>query len=310
MRNSFSNYFQYMVNKKYRFEVNEDLGVYNKMPDDAYLRHKFEMLMGYPLDLDNPRTFNEKLQWLKLHDRRPEYTMMVDKYLVKDYVAGVIGAKHIIPTLGVWDDPDEIDFGALPDQFVLKCNHNSGLGMRICKDKSRLDIKMVKNELRKALRQDYYLLGREWPYKDVPRKIIAEKYMDDTYVNDLRDYKIHCFGGIPMYLQVIGNRNLSNHTGNQMFYTFDWASAGWSFGDYPPYPHELERPENLELMYEFAKRLSVNHTYLRVDLYEINKKVYFGELTFFPGSGLYPYNGIYDQKTDLMLGDWITLSEK
>ena len=144
------------------------------MPDATFLKLAYKSRMGRKLDLDNPQTFNEKLQWLKLYDRRPEYTMMVDKYKVRDYIAEKLGEEYLIPLLGVWDDPDEIDFDALPNQFVLKCNHNSGLGMCICKDKTKLDIEKVKEELRKGLKQDYYLTGREWPYKDVLRKIICE----------------------------------------------------------------------------------------------------------------------------------------
>ena len=150
------------------------------MPDKWYLKLKFRLWMGKKLDLKNPRTFSEKLQWLKLYDRRPEYTFMVDKVKVKEYVASLIGDKYIIPTLGVWESPDMIDFDSLPDRFVLKCNHNSGLGMYICKDKSKMNIEKVKEGLREGLKQNYYLGGREWPYKDVPRRILAETYLDSN----------------------------------------------------------------------------------------------------------------------------------
>ena len=155
-------------------------GALNWMPDRPYLYLVYLLNMRRPLHLKHPVTFNEKLQWLKLYNRRPEYTVMVDKVKAKEYVAGIIGEEHIIPTLGVWDDPDDIDFDALPDKFVLKCNHNSGLGMCICRDKSKLNIPEVKRQLRRGLRQNYYLHGREWPYRDVPRKILAEKFMQDT----------------------------------------------------------------------------------------------------------------------------------
>ena len=280
------------------------------LPDKLYLELMFKRRLGYKLDLKNPKTFNEKLQWLKLYDRKPIYTTMVDKYEAKKYVADKIGEQYIIPTLGVWDDPDEIDFDALPNQFVLKCNHNSGLGMCICKDKSKLDIESVKVELRKGLKQNYYLSGREWPYKNVKRKIIAEKYIENFDLGDLRDYKIHCFAGIPKFIQVIGNRNISAHTGNQMFYTGDWEPAGWSFGDYSPYPNELDEPHQLNKMYEIASSLSMEHSYLRVDLYEINNQIYFGELTFYPGCGLYPYNGVYNKETDMMLGALLELPKE
>lgn len=146
------------------------------IPDKPYLELMYLVKMDRRLDLKNPRTFNEKLQWLKLYNRRPEYTMMADKVLVRDYIAKTLGPEYLIPLLGVWDDPDEIDIDKLPDRFVLKCNHNSGLGMCICKDKSKLDIDKVREDLRKGLKQNYYLTGREWPYKDIPRKILCEQY--------------------------------------------------------------------------------------------------------------------------------------
>ena len=150
-------------------------GVLNWMDDRHYLQLMYRLNMGRRLDLEHPKTFNEKLQWLKLYNRRPEYTTMVDKVKAKDYVASIIGPEHIIPTLGVWDDPDDIDFDSLPDRFVLKCNHNSGLGMYICRDKSQMDVEKVKAALRKGLKQNYYLHGREWPYKNVERKVFAEQ---------------------------------------------------------------------------------------------------------------------------------------
>lgn len=171
-----------------------------------YLRMRFKQRCGRSLNLAEPKTFNEKLQWLKLYNRKPEYTVMVDKYKVREYIAQMIGEEYLIPLLGVWDDPEDIDFDALPNRFVLKCNHNSGLGMCICKDKSKLDITKVKAELRKGLQQNYYLSSREWPYKDVPRKIIAEKYMEDAS-GDLKDYKFYCFNGEMKFVMINSDRN-------------------------------------------------------------------------------------------------------
>lgn len=175
--------------------------------------------LGRKLNLKNPKTFNEKLQWLKLYNHKPEYTIMVDKVKAKEYVAKLIGEEHIIPTLGVWDDPDDIDFDALPDQFVLKCNHNSGTGMCICRDKSKLDIEKVKAELRKGLKENYFMRWREWPYKNVPRKILAEKFMVDESGTELKDYKIFCFNGEPRYCQVISDRNTDEKID---FYDMHW----------------------------------------------------------------------------------------
>ena len=186
------------------------------IPDKPYLQLMYWLNMGKKLDLKNPKTFNEKLQWLKLYNHNPAYTVMVDKVKAKEYVAKLIGEEHIIPTLGVWDDPDDIDFDALPNQFVLKCNHNSGTGMCICRDKSKLDIEKVKAELRKGLKENYFMRWREWPYKNVPRKILAEKFMVDTEQNketitkgkleELNDYKIFCFNGEPKVLFVASDR--------------------------------------------------------------------------------------------------------
>jgi len=181
--------YKYITDSSYRFKIKNEHGFYRNWSDEKFLTYAYLKTMGKSLDLENPKTFNEKLQWLKLHNRKPEYTIMVDKYRVRDYVADKLGEEYLIPLLGVWDDPDDIEFDALPDQFVLKCNHNSGLGMCICKDKSKLDISMTRVRLRKGLQEDYFTRNREWPYKDVPRKIIAEKYMVDEGLNELRDYK-------------------------------------------------------------------------------------------------------------------------
>ena len=164
------------------------------MSDEQFLKKEFFLAMGKPLDLDNPKTFNEKLQWLKIHNRKPEYTTMVDKYAAKQYVADKIGSQYIIPTLGVWDHFDDIDFDALPDQFVLKCTHDSG-GLVICKDKSGLDKKAAKRKIEHCLRRKYYYAHREWPYKDVKPRIIAEKYMTNGTSEELNDYKLMCFNG-------------------------------------------------------------------------------------------------------------------
>lgn len=269
--------------------------------DERYLKLKFRQKMGYPLNLEHPRTFNEKLQWLKLHDRRPEYTTMVDKVAAKQWVADRIGEEHIIPTLGVWDDPDEIDFDALPDQFVLKCNHNSGLGMCICTDKSKLDIPRVKKELRKGLRQNYYLTGREWPYKDVPRKILAEQYMVDESGTELKDYKVFNFDGEPKLIQVDFDR-FAEHKRN--LYTTDWEYIEAAI-EFPSVPErQFDRPRCLEKMLELAKKLAGGVPHLRTDFYCIDDRVYFGELTFYHGSGCERFE---PAAFGIEVGSWLTL---
>ena len=168
---------RFLTDPMIRFGYLNKLGVYDHMSDEAFLRYSYQIKMGESLNLDNPITFNEKLQWLKLYDRRPEYTTMADKYAMRAWVEERVGPGHTVPLLGVWDDPEQIDFDALPDQFVLKCNHNSGLGMYICRDKAKLDKEKAIRGLRKGLKQNYYLSCREWPYKDVKRQIIAEEYL-------------------------------------------------------------------------------------------------------------------------------------
>lgn len=289
----------------YRFLIRAGFGAFDKMPDREYIEKRFKATQRYPLDLEHPRTFNEKLQWLKLYNRKPEYTMMVDKYKVREYIAETIGEEYLIPLLGLWDDPEEIDFDSLPDQFVLKCNHNSGLGMYICKDKSKLDIKKVKADLRKGLKQDYYLTGREWPYRDVPRKIICEKYMEDRRLAELRDYKFFCFGGVAKCYKIDFDRFIE-HRAN--YYDMDHNVLKLGETICPPdFNKEIKPPKSIERMKKLAEKLSANTPFLRVDFYDVNGNVYFGELTFFPASG---FGTFTDSKWDDVLGSWIPLPQK
>lgn len=293
---------KYIFSSGYRFLVNSGYGKYNDMPDAEYLSRKFAAVFGRRLSLEAPKTFNEKLQWLKLYDRKPEYTVMVDKYKARDYISEKIGAGYLIPMLGVWNAPDEIDFDTLPDKFVLKCNHNSGLGMCICKDKSALNIKNVKKRLKRGLKQDYYLTGREWPYKDVPRKIIAEQFMKSDE-GGLTDYKVHCFNGEPKLILVCKDRFAASGL------TEDFFSAEWEHLDIrrPSHPNAsaaIAKPDELPEMLELAKKLSENIPFLRVDFYIIEHKVYFSELTFFPASG---FERFVPDEWDDILGSWLKL---
>lgn len=256
---------------------------YDGISDERYLKFLYWLRMDKKIDLENPRTFNEKLQWLKLHNRRPEYTMMVDKYAVREYIAEKIGEEYLIPLLGIWDNADDIDFDKLPNQFVLKCNHNSGLGMCICKDKSKLDIDKTRKELKKGLKQDYYLSGREWPYKAVPRKIIAERYMTDS-TGAFVDYKFMCFNGhVPCVMVCI-----DRHINDTKFYFFD---KDWKLlrlnkrGIDAPVGFTLPKPSCIDRMFNIAEILSEGIPFSRIDLYECDGKIYFGEITFFPQSG-------------------------
>ncbi|EGT0014958.1 glycosyl transferase [Clostridium perfringens] len=278
-------------------------GVFNKISDEEYLKREYRALMGYELDLNNPKTFNEKLQWLKLNNRKPEYTMMVDKYLVRQYIADKLGKEYLIPILGVWDDPDEIDFERLPNKFVLKCNHNSGLGMCICKDKTKLNIEKTKKKLKKGIKQDYYMLHREWPYKNVKRKIIAEKYMVEANGEDLKDYKFMCFNGEVKCSFVCSDR-FSDDGMKVTFFDANWNVMPFE-RHYPKSTETIQKPINYKKMIEFAEKLSKGIPFLRVDFYEIEGKIYFGELTFFPGSGFEEFT---PNEADYELGKLIKLT--
>lgn len=295
--------FKTLTDKKYRTKLFAGLGFYDRMDDEKYLKKLYMANFGKELDLENPKTFNEKLQWLKLYDRKPEYTMMVDKYKVREYIAEKLGEEYLIPLLGVWDDPEEIDFDKLPNQFVLKCNHNSGLGMCICKDKSKLDIKKVKSELRKGLKQDYYLHGREWPYKDVPRKIICEKYMVDESGYELKDYKIFCFNGEPKALFVATDRMTDTKFD---FFDVEFNHLPFTNG-HPNAEKEIAKPQNLDEMLKVASVLSKGIPQVRIDLYNINGKILFGEMTFSHWSGMVPFD---PDNWDEKLGEWINLSAR
>lgn len=273
------------------------------IPDKLWLQIKYVCRMGKYPDLNNPKTFNEKIQWLKLHNRKPEFSAMVDKYEVKKLIAERMGEEYLIPTLGVWERFEEIDFDALPEQFVLKCTHDSG-GLVICKDKSKLDLEQAKRKITNSLHTNYYWHGREWPYKNVKPRIIAEKYMVDESGVELKDYKIFNFGGQPKLIQVDFNRFVK-HTKN--IYDTEWNYLNVAI-NYPTDPTvAIKKPECLNKMLEMAKELSADIPFLRTDFYVVNEKIYFGELTFSPGSG---FMRITPESFDLEMGSWISLPGK
>lgn len=273
------------------------------LSDKVYLKLKYKKEMGVPLDLENPRTFNEKLQWLKLYDRNPEYCKMVDKYTVKDYVANRIGKSFIIPTIGVWDTFDDIDFDSLPQQFVLKCTHDSG-GLVICKDKSRLDMAAAKEKINKCMKRNFFYYGREWPYKNVKPQIIAEEYMVDESGVELKDYKFYAFDGMVKMIQVDFGR-FTNHRRN--LYTPDWTIIKESI-QYPcDFSQKLERPAQLEEMLDLASSLSKGFPHVRVDFYIANERVYFGEMTFYSECG---FGRFSTREFELKVGGWIKLPNK
>lgn len=274
------------------------------IPDRPYLQMQYYLKMGKRLNLDNPQTFSEKIQWLKLYNRKPEYIKMVDKVAVKDYVASIIGEEYIIPTLGVWDKPEEIDFDSLPRQFVLKTTHGGGgRGVVICRDKEMFDRALAVKKLKSAMKQAIYRKLREWPYKNVKPRIIAEKYLEGCS-GDLIDYKIHVFGGEPKIIQLDYNRFVHHQ---RMLFDMHWNKLNATI-KYPADEHRaFLRPAQLEELLEIAGKLSQGIPYVRTDFYLVENKISFGELTFFHGSG---YEIITPETFNRQMGLWIKLPRR
>ncbi len=264
--------------------------------DKYYIAYIFEEKFNKEINLDNPQTFNEKLQWLKLYDRKEIYTTMVDKYKVKKYVANIIGEEYIIPTLGIYDKFEDINFDKLPNQFVIKCTHDSG-GLIIVKDKFKIDIESAKKKINKCLKRNYFYKYREWPYKNIKPRIIVEKYIKDELIEDLRDYKFMCFNGEVKYVYV----TVKNDDIFENYYDLDFNPVMINHG-FRRYEKEFKKPENFEIMVEIAKKLSKNVPFLRVDLHNVKGKIYFGEMTFYDWGGLRTFP---DEKIDIELGKLI-----
>ncbi len=275
------------------------------LPDKWAISVDYYRAFGKLPNFKNPKTYNEKLQWLKLYDRKPIYTTIVDKHAVKQYVAERIGEQYIIPTLGVWESFDEIDFNALPNQFVLKCTHDCG-GLVICKDKGKLDKLAAKKKLEQCLRRNYYWNMREWPYKNVKPQIIAEQYMEDPTTQDLRDYKFFCFDGEVKALFIATDRQTQGE--ETKFDFFDMAYNHLDFRNGHPNARNLpQKPVCFEQMQQLAAKLSEGIPHVRVDFYEVNGNVYFGEMTLFHWSGLVPFQ---PEEWDYTFGSWLTLPEE
>ena len=259
--------------------------------------------MGKLLHLRNPRTYNEKIQWLKLYGRTPETPSLCDKYDVKQIVSKKIGDKYVIPLIGVWNSPDEIDFDSLPNQFVLKCTQNSGKGMYVCKDKSQMDKSAVLEGLREGIKQDYFLPSRDFCYKGIPHRIIAEEYLEDFSTGELRDYKFFCFDGEPKILFIASGRSRGEHEVTFDFYDMEFNHLPFTNG-HPNSKVPIEKPSGFEEMKELAAFLSKGIPHVRMDFYEANGQVYFGEYTFSHWGGYVPFN---PEEWDYKLGAWINL---
>ncbi len=274
------------------------------LPDEVYLHIKYRMRMGKRLNLKNPETFSEKLQWLKLHDRKPIYTQMADKLLAKAFVAERIGEDHVIPTLGVWDRFEEIDLDTLPEQFVLKCTHDSG-GLVICRDKAAVDWAAARKRINGALKKNYYWHTREWPYKHIQPRILAEPLLSEGDSQELRDYKFFCFDGQPRALFVATDRQRLGTETKFDFFDMDFGHLDIQNGhpnrDVPP-----EKPQCFEEMKAFAGVLSAGVPQLRVDFYEVEGHVYFGEMTFYHYGGMMAFQ---PEAWDKIFGEWIRLPQ-
>lgn len=283
----------------------EEIGVLNLLPDFFYLKLIYRIRIGRKLNLKNPQTYTEKIQWIKLFDRNPLYTKLVDKYEVKKYVANTIGTQYIIPTIGVWESFDDIKFDELPEQFVLKCTHDSG-GLIICKNKSQLDIKAAKEKIEKCLNRSYYWHGREWPYKNVKPRIIAEEYMEDTETQELRDYKFFAFDGETKALFIATDRQKKGEETKFDFFDSNFQHLPLING-HPNATIVPKKPVHFDEMKRLAGILSKGFPEVRVDFYEVNGKIYFGELTFAHWSGLTPFE---PEKWDYRFGSWINLPKR
>lgn len=274
------------------------------IPDSWAIRHFFKKRLGYKCDLENPKTFNEKIQWLKLHDRKAIYPALVDKYEVKSIIGNLIGEEYIIPTIGVWDRFDDIGFSKLPNSFVLKCNHDSA-SVVICKDKSLFNYSKAKEKITQALKTDYYhYLGKQWAYKGIKRRIIAEEFLTDGVHADLLDYKFMVFGGKCRCVFVCSGR----HSRLRLdAYDMDWQLMPFTRNNHPNAKERIPRPACYDTMLSLAEKIAgfVDNPFVRVDFYEVNGKVYFGEVTFYPEGGLGKFSPV---EWDYIMGDWIDLS--
>lgn len=276
-------------------------GVFNWMPDKPYLKLVYWGETGKRLNLDNPVSFNEKLQWLKLYNRKPEYRKYVDKFAVRSYISEAIGEQYLIPLLSVYEDVEEIDWDVLPKEFVLKCTHGSGCNI-ICADRDKLDIQTSILKLNKWMKKSWYWFGREWPYKNVRPRIICEKYISETD-KPPNDYKVLCFEGKAKLIQVHYDR-FTIH--KQDFYDVNWNKTE-ILQRFPMSNILLNKPPALEKMLQLSEVLSQNQHHLRIDWYVVKDKLYFGEITFFDASGFCPFD---KEEHDIMLGGWINLERE
>lgn len=280
-----------------------DRGLLNWLPDSMYISLKYQGMTGKKLNLKEPKGFNEKLQYLKLNNRNPAYIEYVDKYRVRRYVSDVLGDSYLVPFYGKWDQAEDISFEKMPDTFVLKCNHDSG-SIKVIKNKSQISLSEIKKYYTKRIKRSPYYYGREWPYKYVKPCIIAEAYLEDN-TGELRDYKFFCFDGEVRFFKVDFDR-FNNHRAN--YYDTQRRLLPISEMLVPNDIHaDIVLPNEIEKMIELAEKLSKNIPFVRVDFYDVNGAIYFGEMTFFPGSGFDPF---LPEEWEMKIGDMLTLPSK
>lgn len=274
------------------------------LPDEMYLKLKYRYKMKKNLNLKNPKSYNEKLQWLKLYDRKDIYTNLVDKYEVKDIIGKIIGEEYIVPTLGIWEKFEDIEFDKLPEKFVLKCTHDSG-GICICRSLSEFNIDQAKKKITSSLKHNFYWSGREWPYKNVEPRIIAEPFIEDIELKELRDYKFFVFNGVVKLLFVATDRNEQNKETCFDFYDDNFEHIELKNG-HPCADKHIKKPYHFKLMKQIAEKIAVELKLkqVRIDLYEANGKVYFGEVTLFHHSGFAAFEPV---EWDMTMGDWVIL---
>lgn len=277
--------------------VRNAIGKY--LSDETYIKWVYRINNGEKLNLDNPQTFNEKLNWIKLFDRNPQYTRMADKYEAKEFVSNRLGTTdYTVPCLGVFNSFDEIDFDKLPDRFVLKTTFDSS-GVFVVRDKSKFDKENAKNRIAKSMKSDYFIASREWPYKNIPHRLIVDQFLDNHTEHELTDYKFWCFNGEPKVVYV------TNKGANicENFYDMNWDVLDINHG-FPRHQPEFSKPEAFEEMRELARKISYGVPFLRVDFFYIEGKVWFGECTFFDWGGMRSFKS---KEWDKKLGSWLTL---
>lgn len=274
--------------------------ILKNLSDKTYLQLTYRVFVGKKLHLNNPKGFNEKLQWLKLYDRDPKYPSMVDKYLVRDYIKNVIGEEYLVPIVGVWDNFDDIGINSLPDKFVIKCTHDSGSAI-VCKDKSSFDWEAARKKITRCLNRDMFYWGREWPYKGLTPRIICEHFLDNG-TDDLEDYKFMCFNGEPKMVFTCTERR-SEEGLKVTFFDMDWNKLPF-YRHYPASSKQIEKPSQYDKMVQLAKVLSKDMPFVRIDFYEVKGKVYFGEITFYPGCG---FEEFHPDEWDNKLGEMIKI---